>query len=392
MYKPSNLIVLRLRVSSSCVHLGKTKVFRALSGMMWSRGDWFTALMGFEERDYDSTKANLDVLDDPQRHGCKLLRSRVTGKTWGAGELELVSLQTLRERVADSGGLPGRLKVSCIVREARQMHQDPEFKHALIQVASQFNLLEMVGPSVCPEDGVTRYSMDRTQGPACAIAAGAGTIYRNYCVPVLGENASVQLGQTRARQLDGISGVGALLAQRLGCPLNTLWSMRNGYCMLKESGLVSISELLARSSAEEHDALRARLCIGVHSHVQVTDGATAESAPTYVSQAYCSALPVSYYGHGKALSASFATLVLEGLYEATLLAAILNAKRDGSNIVLLTCVGGGVFGNADSWIESAMRRAFLTVADQALDVRIVSYGNPDKWLVDMVVDLSSKQT
>ena len=43
---------------------------------------------------------------------------------------------------------------------------------------------EMVSPSVSPEDGIDRYEGDHTQGPACAIACGAGTIYRNYLVPV----------------------------------------------------------------------------------------------------------------------------------------------------------------------------------------------------------------
>ena len=55
------------------------------------------------------------------------------------------------------------------------MHADSELGGALFQVASQFNLLEMAGPSVSPEDGVTRYGGDHTQGPACAIAAGGRT-------------------------------------------------------------------------------------------------------------------------------------------------------------------------------------------------------------------------
>ena len=62
----------------------------------------------------------------------------------------------------------------------------PEFAEATFQVASQFNLLEIVRPGITSEDGVTRYSGDRTQRPACAIAAGARMIYRNYFVPVGG--------------------------------------------------------------------------------------------------------------------------------------------------------------------------------------------------------------
>ena len=61
--------------------------------------------------------------------------------------------------------------------DVRALHGAPEHANALFQVASQFNLLEMVGPEVTPEDGVTRYQGDKTQGPACAIAAGAATIY-----------------------------------------------------------------------------------------------------------------------------------------------------------------------------------------------------------------------
>ena len=130
--------------------------------------DWFETLTGFRETDYDGTRAKLKV------EGSRL-RSLVNGKDYGIGDLELVSLQSLRERVKSAGGLPGRLKVSVVTGDVRQMHRSPENAGALFQVASQFNLLEMVSPTVTPEQGVTRYQHDRTQGPACAIAAGAAT-------------------------------------------------------------------------------------------------------------------------------------------------------------------------------------------------------------------------
>ena len=153
--------------------------------------DWFEKLTGFCETSYDDTKTKLEV--DGSR-----LQSMVNGKSYGIGELELVSLQALRERVKSAGGLPGRLKVSMVTGDVRQMHQSRENAGALFQVASQFNLLEMTGPEVTPEHGVTRYQHDRTQGPACAIAAGAATIYRNYFAPVNGSD-----GQTARRQFDG---------------------------------------------------------------------------------------------------------------------------------------------------------------------------------------------
>ena len=49
-----------------------------------------------------------------------------------------------------------------------------------------------------------------------------------------------------------------------------------------------------------------------------------------VSQAFCSALPVSYSRIPSDRWKSFASLVLEGAYEATLWAAVVNAHVTGS--------------------------------------------------------------
>ena len=120
------------------------------------------------------------------------------------------------------------------------MHADSEPEGALFQVASQFNPLEMTGPGVTPENGVTRCSGDHTQGPACAIAAGAATIFRNYFAPVDGE-----IGQTRDRQIDALADVGKALSTKLGRPVSELWEMRNGYALCTGEGLDAITRLLA---------------------------------------------------------------------------------------------------------------------------------------------------
>jgi hypothetical protein len=67
---------------------------------------------------------------------------------------------------------------------------------------------------------------------------------------------------------------------------------------------------------------------------------------------------------------------LEAAYEATMLAAVLNKQRGASNVVLLTFLGGGAFGNEDDWIYRAIRRALRIVSGFYLDVRLVSYGTP----------------
>jgi hypothetical protein len=300
--------------------------------------DWFESLTGFRETDYADTRAKLAV--DGNR-----LRSLINGKSYGIGELELVPLQALHERAKSAGTLPGRLKVSVVTGDVRQMHRSPENSGALFQVASQFNLLEMVSPTVTPEQGITRYQYDRTQGPACAIAAGAATIYRNYFVPLGGSH-----GQTRDRQLDGLADLGETLSRALNQPVT----------------------------------VRGKLCIGIHRDVEVTDS-EGENRPL-VSQAFCSALPVAYSPVPASCWRPFATLVLQAAYEATMWAGVLNAQRGASNIVFLTSLGGGAFGNEDSWIRAAMRRALEMMLDIDLDVRLVSYGTPSQALLQMAKD------
>ena len=331
---------------------------------------WFSTLTGFEERDYAETQANLEVVGGT-------LRSKVNGQSYAIGTLETPSVGELRARaLANAGPRTGRLRVASVSGDVARLHHDSVHRHALFQVASQFNLLEMTGPDVRPEYGVTRYVHDRTQGPACAIAAGAATIYRNYLMPVDG-----LAGQTAHRQVDCLRDIGTAL----GNDSQALWTMQNGYALCSGDGLTVITRTLAAMSAVERDALRDRLRVGVHWGVQVTAGARADQL---VSQAFCAALPVSYTSVPSHRWAPFATLVLEGAYEATLWAAVLNARQHGSNVVFLTHLGSGAFGNERAWIDGAMRRALHLVQGLDLDVRIVSYHAPSPDVVRLVADFA----
>jgi hypothetical protein len=338
--------------------------------------NWFERLTGFRETEYYETRSKLKV------EGTQL-RSMVNGKSYCIGTLELVSLQTLRDRVAAGSGLPGRLKVSLVHGNVRKMHQQPENAGALFQVASQFNLLEMMSPSVTPEQGVTRYESDPTQGPACAVAAGAATIYRNYFAKVHGDE-----GQTKDRQFDGLADLGNALSEDLGQSVESLWSMENGYAMCSPGGLQAISQYLGLLSQDQINALAGKLRIGLHLDVEVTDS-DASHRPL-VSQAFCSALPVAYSSIPASQWKSFATFVLQGAYEATMWAALLNADRGVSNAVFLTrlrTASRGAFGNDDDWIQTSLPFAnalFNMVQGTGLDVRLVSYGPPTAAVAHLV--------
>lgn len=335
--------------------------------------DWFERLTGFTEADYITTRAQLEVQGTT-------LRSKVNGKTYGIGTFDMASLADLRARVTAGTGAAGRSRVSIVQGDARKMHLQPEFKGALFQVASQFNALEMVGPSVAPEDGVTRYEHDRTQGPACAIAAGAATLYRNFFVPV-----GDQVGQTARRQIDGLADVGAELSRALKRPVADLWEWRNGYALPSRASLDLITDHLRAIGPKGADALGAKLRIGLHVDVEATEG---ELPGSLVSQAFCSALPVAYGRVPPQHWEAFARLVLDAAYEATMLAAVLNARRGASNIVLLTLLGGGAFGNAPEWIHAAIKRTLRRVSGFDLDVRLVSYGAPSPATREVVKELA----
>lgn len=335
--------------------------------------NWFSRLTGFNEGTYASTQAQLEVQGST-------LCSKVNGRSFGIGQFEMASLAELRTRVAQGAGASGSTRVSLVTGDVRQMHQLPAYAGALFQVASQFNALEMVGPSVTPEHGVTRYEHDHTQGPACAIAAGAATIYRNYFVPV-----SSQLGQTSASQLDGLADVGAELSRVLCRPVSELWSMQNGYALATRAGLDMIAAHLREIGETVVSELAGLLRIGVHQGVEVTEGPSTPGP--LVTQVFCSALPVAYGRVPQPFWKDFAQLVLDAAYEATLLAAVLNSRQGGSKIVLLTLLGGGAFGNAPEWIYTAIRRALAKTQGYHLDVRLVSYGRPPEQLLSLVQDL-----
>lgn len=336
--------------------------------------DWFTRITGFNENTYAATRAQLEV------HG-STLRSKANGRSYGIGEFELASLDDLRARVAGGTGAEGQARVRIVTGDVRKMHQVPEYAGALFQVASQFNSLEMISPAVTPDDGVTRYEHDRTQGPACAMAAGAATIYRNYFAPV-----GDQIGQTGQRQLDGLADVGGELSAQLVRPVTDLWEWRNGYALCTRQGLDLITDLLRGMGPRLADALAGKLRIGIHRDVEVTD---APSAPgPVVSQAFCSALPVAHGRVPQQHWVAFAQLVLDAAYEATLLQGIINARRGASNIVLLTSLGGGAFGNAPEWIHAAIKRAVMKAQRFDLDVRLISYGEPSAQTCELVRELT----
>lgn len=325
---------------------------------------WFETLTGFKEISPDQVRANIVIVGDT-------ITSKVNDKKMVCGRLETPTLGELRDQALAGSYNEGTLALREVIADVQQLHTDPVNAGSLFQVASQFNLLEMTSPTVTPEEGVGIYESDLTQGPACAIAAGAGTIYRNYLVEVNGI-----IGQSADNQINCLADMG----KALGNTGDRLWQMQNGYALASEAGLVEISESLKSMTESQRDSLRQKLRIGIQWNTQVT----LADCRHMVAQAYCSALPVAYSPHSTDLWEEFARLVLEASYEAALYAGLINQLRTGNKTVYLTLLGGGAYGNKLDWIFSAIKRALGLIAGKDLDIAIVSYGSSKSRVRELV--------
>jgi len=114
---------------------------------------WLKILLGFNELK-EAIHKNIELKN-------KKLKSKVNNKEYHYGTLETLSLKDLRDKVKNSKAKRGKLKIRAIQADARALHLDKGNTNA----ASQFNLLEMVGANVTPDDGIERYEYDHTQGP-----------------------------------------------------------------------------------------------------------------------------------------------------------------------------------------------------------------------------------
>lgn len=309
---------------------------------------WFKKLTGITESNWRKTKKNFSIENN------KII-SEANGRSIGIGENTTPSLFELNKK---SSRIPsnGRLHVKSIISDAQSLHKSNENNGALFQVASQFNLLEMIHPSISPEDGIDIYDNDPTQGPACAIAVGGSTIYRNYFL-TNGNN----------KQIDCIEDLHLKLNSLFG--FQKIWEMKNGYLFISEENLKKVNKKILNFNDKKREIAMSVIRYGLVNGAEVTLDGTSN----FVSQIFCSALPISYNNiKDKKLWEPFARLILDAAYEATLAAALLNKD---SNKVFLTLIGLGAFGNEEKWVIDAIERALNKYKKYNLEVIIVNYRN-----------------
>ena len=168
---------------------------------------WFGHLFGFEEENYNFTQLNFNLISQIVPSGKKLLilKSKINKREFPIGNFDTPTLEELRNEVLINY-LPTCKSTAehIVVNDILQMHGISENNGAMFQVASQFNCLEFITPNEKPENGITKYQWDNTQGPACSIACAAATVYRNYFTPIIDKYYKIRHGQTNEKQISFI--------------------------------------------------------------------------------------------------------------------------------------------------------------------------------------------
>ena len=323
---------------------------------------WFSDLYGFSDEtgSFEEHRAHFRM------DGEDLVCATSTHPRQHVGPWETPSVAELRERcggmteAAGGSGLTFRhLTASSGVEP---LISNPDNAGAVFMVASQFNALEMVSPDRTPRRGIAIYARDRTQGPACAMACPAGTVFRNYlCQGGSGQATS---------QIDLLADVGTVV----GNTEDRYWRMQNGWALVGNAWRFQELSRRLRKDAGLHAAAIGALRVGVHAATQARPPLTHR-----VAQVFCSALPVAYIrGTHKFLTDAdweLARVVLCGAYEATLaVGAWRAAEAQGRVAVFLTALGDGSFGNDVSWVREALEAALDKYRDAPLDVALVHYG------------------
>lgn len=255
------------------------------------------------------------------------------GRRYAAGTFTTPTLGELRARLRSRPHGTGRLTLSALTGAHPLSDigtlQGTAGEGELFQVASQFDCLEAPDACVVP---VHEYLHDYTQGPRASVSAFPGIFLRHYQAPA-GDGS--RFVQTEARCLNLLQDVFDDTIARVHC----------GYLQASE-----IRDKAAFANALEQRFDHAR--VGVHDDIEVVFGHD-WSGPVVghdrIAQVLTSTIALGGYGRddGSIELASARRQLLRVAYLGTLLAA----ADLGKSTVLLTLIGGGVFGNplGDIW-------------------------------------------
>jgi len=236
----------------------------------------------------------------------------------------------------------------------------------MVQIASNFNCLEVGGRSDFPDSGnlVQNYPLDVTQGPAASFGVPAACLLRTHYVFHDAASDPSSWGQTKERQVELLGDVRDYF----------------GRCV---NGKVTLAGNETALLSEQMDDVVGAIRLGVHADAQVVFGRASrhgnlslvpEPRPL-IDQVLSASVNWRSLGvqPGPEQLESLTRAALRASYDGAYLAAILRKRR----LLLLTLVGGGVFGNPHAMILEELASAHVRWANHAAsalqEVRLCLY-------------------
>lgn len=322
---------------------------------------WFEHTFGFKEGpEYECTRRKLRFADNK-------LKCIASGRSFYVGPFDVVTLHSLKEQLHESSNrspesywLAGDLTFQLMqVADMRSLYQDPVNANEVFQVSSNVSCLE-TKPGRMPEDGVTCYASDRSQGADSALACPAATVFRNYFYKGQGQGSG--LGGAPGQLLDCLEKAGEFLHNTA----EGYWIIQDGMCVPRTAGKMASLSRRVSNEPPFAEAFRSLVQVGVHWDTEV------EPAQHRVCQVFCFGLPIKCLMAGRSADwAGFAMLVLEAAYEATLSAAAILATKRGKRVKVFLTPLGIEWENKREWIAAALDRALSAFQDEPLDVYLL---------------------
>ena len=381
---------------------------------------WFTNVFGFEENaaNFATThKDSFHVKKNPKPPESEHILMTVKNKEIDIGVFRYRSVEELLKVASDNPSAMSvfgfdsttNLKYLTMTSPAHTVHMNPSYSGSIFQVASQFNALEMAGPTLTPQQGITIYYNDNTQGPVCAMVCPFGTLYRNYfCMPDTGgnqpEDKSVHNNPQTGTAAGGNKQINTLTElMKIDDCFKDL-RFQNGYIFVKDNAqLDNINNYLLIPE----NFWKAMMAIKyvIQEDTPVVDLSDGKILDHNVSQIYCSAYPVAYSTDPPTMPPGsksgvpgtsvkeyelLSSMILHAVYYSTLAYAVSRITPDEPRKkVFLTKVGGGAFGNDVNIIDNAIYNAVSHFTAYPIDVYIVEYKDPDTIVDPEVKPLTS---
>ena len=341
--------------------------------------DWFQKVFEIHES-HNNRKDKITLEKSGNKNFIKTSKFKYLAGTFNTDTLENIRKEAKRKAIAylemNKNRLPFDNKFIVYNLDNIEIMEeinDLVNKNACFQVASQTNCLEHPNKDVKPEDGITNYKNDHTQGPACAIAAAPGTYYRNYFVM-----------PGNKPQTEGANQINTLYY--LEKEINNLdskkyFSIQNGYVTINTDQRQELKNLFASPDYQESNGnfqkkIVDKISVGIMANTEAIIGGKLNNMKFIkyeprmdkkftVTQIFCSAvnLDEEHGGNGSDPESNdiLAKAILKAQYEATLWVAVINAINTGCNAVYLTSVGGGVFKNPIEWVIESINNAILEI-------------------------------